>query len=210
MSRTTDDLIGDYLQDLERELSALPTAARREVVDEIAAHIGELRAELGSDDEVGIRDVLDRVGDPADIAAEARERFGVGRPKRRNRVEVSAVVLLSVGSIVIPVVGWPAGVVLLWVSDVWSTRDKLLGTLIVPGGLGLPLWFLLTLLGSEGCSSSFDENGRLISQMCSGGPSNFDRFGLPTLLIAMLIGSLATTIYLGFRVRRLSRRAVLA
>ena len=80
MSRTTDDLIGGYLQDLERELAALPTAARREVVDEIAAHIGELRAELGSDDEVGIRDVLDRVGDPADIAAEACERFGVGRP----------------------------------------------------------------------------------------------------------------------------------
>ncbi len=175
MSRTTDDLIGGYLQDLERELAALPTAARREVVDEIAAHIGELRAELGSGDEVGIRDVLDRVGDPADIAAEARERFGVGRPKRRNWVEVSAVVLLSVGSIVIPVVGWPAGVLLLWVSDVWSTRDKLLGTLIVPGG-----------------------------------PSNFDRFGLPTLLVAMLIGSLATTIYLSFRVRRLSRRAVLA
>jgi len=63
MSRTTDDLIGEYLQDLERELSALPTAARREVVDEIAAHIGELRAELrlgrrGRDDRLGLPTLL--------------------------------------------------------------------------------------------------------------------------------------------------------
>jgi len=30
---------------------------------------------------------------------------------------------------------WPVGVVLLWLSPRWHRRDKLIGTLAVPGGL---------------------------------------------------------------------------
>jgi hypothetical protein len=39
-------------------------------------------------------------------------------------------------------VGWIVGVVLLWTSTVWNRRDKLAGTLLLPGGL-LPFLFLL-------------------------------------------------------------------
>ncbi len=56
---------------------------------------------------------------------------------------------------------WVVGVVLLWRSRAWSVRDKLLGTLVVPGGLAFVIYVavdaLLTLYGGceppeDGCS----------------------------------------------------------
>jgi hypothetical protein len=91
--------------------------------------------------------MLDRLGDPAEIVAAAVEddpslnpakpepnhgqRLGIG-------LEVGAVVMLTAGSL-IPVIGWLVGVILLWSSGVWRRSEKLLGTLIVPGGPGLAL-----------------------------------------------------------------------
>ena len=46
--------------------------------------------------------------------------------------------MLTLGS-VIPVIGWAVGVVLLWNSSLWRRSEKLLGTLIFPGGPGLAL-----------------------------------------------------------------------
>lgn len=55
--------------------------------------------------------------------------------------ELTAVSLITVGSVLLPLLGWVAGVVLLWSSRVWSPAEKLLGTLVVPGGL-LTVFFL--------------------------------------------------------------------
>jgi len=65
--------------------------------------------------------------------------------------------MLSIGGIVLPVLRWIVGVMLLWVSDVWSTRDKLLGTFVTPGGIGLPLISLasqsLSACGGDDCGN---------------------------------------------------------
>lgn len=61
-----------------------------------------------------------------------------------RRGEVAALWLLLIGGIILPVVGWIIGVVILWASEKWTRRDKLIGTFVVPGGLLLPLvigWF---------------------------------------------------------------------
>ena len=50
-------------------------------------------------------------------------------------IEVLAVLLLLIGGVVIPVLGWLVGLVLLWASSAWTTERKLLGTLVLPGGL---------------------------------------------------------------------------
>jgi len=52
-------------------------------------------------------------------------------------------------------VGWLVGVVLLWTSDRWTTREKLLGTLVWPGGVLAPV-YAPVLLGVDGqrCSAS--------------------------------------------------------
>ena len=38
---------------------------------------------------------------------------------------------------------WPAGVVFLWLQPYWRRRDKLIGALVLPGGLFLA-WFIAT------------------------------------------------------------------
>ena len=73
--------------------------------------------------------------------------------KRRSRREWATVALL-------PSV-WVIGVVLLWRSRAWTLRDKLIGTLVVPGGLAFVMYVavdaVLLLYGGceppeEGCS----------------------------------------------------------
>jgi uncharacterized membrane protein len=205
MNRTSDDLINEYLKQLDAELSGLPRSSRREVVQEISAHITAARADLVDENEAEIRALLDRLGDPADIAAEARDRFGMQSSRKRNWVEVAALVLLPIGGVILPVVGWFVGVVLLWVSDAWTTRDKLLGTFVVPGGLTLPLYLLFTAVSEgEHCVQTFNEGGRLISKTCSGGPSGFSRIFWPSFVIALVLATLAMTVYLARRIRRTS------
>jgi len=41
---------------------------------------------------------------------------------------------------------WPVGSVLLWVSRVWSTRDKLIGVLLPPGGYPVMVLGIMLLL----------------------------------------------------------------
>jgi HAAS domain-containing protein len=196
MSSTPDQLIERYMKHLRVELEDLPRARRRELEQEIAEHIAEARAELPSESEAEIRNLLDRVGDPAEIAAEARERFGV-QPRRSGTLERITLVLLLIGGIVIPVIGWLVGVVLLWSSEVWTAREKLIGTLVVPGGLALPLFIELAATSSELCVSY---NGGPAT--CEGGPSTLHQVLVIALMAALVIGPLFTTVYLSRRLRR--------
>src|SRR3954469_19764241 len=54
--------------------------------------------------------------------------------------------------VLLPVV-WVVGVVLLWRSRAWTTRDKLIGTLVIPGGLAYVIYVAVdaVLLLIEGC-----------------------------------------------------------
>ena len=203
MTPTSEQLVRNYLERLEHELHDLPTARRREIVEEISEHIEEARAS-GAADEASVRSLLDRLGDPADIAADARERLGV-RPRRPGMLEIAALVLLLVGGVVLPVLGWFVGVALLWASAVWTTRDKLVGTLVVPGGLGLSLFLAMFPAYSEECSEEVDpETGAPIpgTQMCSGGPPEAVEVLGPVLFVALLVAPLVTTVYLARRMRR--------
>jgi hypothetical protein len=123
-------LVDEYLHRLERELTDLPPESRREILDEIRRHIAEERGGLASESDSAVMNLLERLGDPADIASEARggekSRTSVATARRFGTLEVLALVLL--------VAAWPAGAILLWVSKTWTTREKLLGTLIPPGG----------------------------------------------------------------------------
>lgn len=131
-----DDVVAGYLHQLDQALAGLPRSRRREVVDEIATRI--------ANDPADARDLRDRFGEPNDVAARARARFGVG-PDPGSWREVATLFLLPIGGLVVPVIGWLVGVVLLWQSDAWTRGDKLLGTLVVPGGLLLPFALVAAL-----------------------------------------------------------------
>lgn len=128
MTKTTVDR---YLRELDRELQDLPPARRRELLDEIREHIDS--ALQSSDDEAEVRTVLDRLGEPDEIAEEARRRFGITRAGPGLR-ETFALVLLPIGGIVLPVLGWFVGATLLVTSRVGTTREKVVGLLVFPRG----------------------------------------------------------------------------
>jgi uncharacterized membrane protein len=204
MSRTADQLVDDYLRRLDAELGGLPRARRREVLGEISEHIAEARADLDASDEAAIRNLLERVGDPAEIAAEARERFGMPQRGAGAR-ETIAVILLLLGGFV-GFVGWIVGLILLWTSAVWSTRDKLIGTFVLPGGLAFSLLFFIVELAAtvQECSDDVDPiTGKTISSTCTG-PSTAVLGLWVAALVVVVLAPIATTIYLTRRMRRLS------
>jgi hypothetical protein len=125
----TDKVIDRYLSQLDHALSDLPASRRREIIDEITSHITESRCLLDHEDEVSIRALLDRIGDPLGIAEEAGARRVAARP-----ADSWVPWLLLFGGFAL-FVGWFVGVGLLWSSKVWRVSDKLIGTFVVPGGL---------------------------------------------------------------------------
>jgi uncharacterized membrane protein len=192
MTKTSVDA---YLRELDHELRDLPAGRRREIVEEIREHIESALGETGAGDDVEVRNVLERLGDPADIAAEARQRFGVVRARSGVR-EVAALFLLPVGGFLF-VVGWVVGAILLATSNVWTSREKVIGLLVFPGGL-LPA-ALLGLLPGQVCTEAI-ENGRIVSESCSGG---IMPVWLAWVLLAVLvIGPIWTVFYLAGRMNR--------
>ena len=139
---TDDQLVAAYLRRLRRAARGLPRARRKELLDEIADHIGQARAAGAAP----LPDVLGGLGDPEEIAAAAGPvrgvRLGVGG--------AAAIALLLFGGFIF-LVGWFAGLVILWVSPRWRWPDKLLGTLVWPGGYAaLPLLEVLGPTSSTG------------------------------------------------------------
>lgn len=185
MSTDDDQLVEDYLARLHTAASALPAERRAELVEEITAHIAEARLAGASASPVDVRNILDRLGDPDDIVRMATEAApgdpawsavaaaadsGAGQtaqataqPGRIGAMEVVTVLLLLLGGLIVPVLGWFAGVVLLWVSPRWTRKDKVLTTLIWPGGLLAPV--VVTLAG--GVASLMVTS----SQTCAEGPA---------------------------------------
>jgi hypothetical protein len=187
------DPLAEYLEDLRQALRCVPAAGRREVMEEIEEHIAAARAELGGETDAGLRTILDRLGEPEDIGAETRERFGVRAGRARWR-EVAALVLLPFGGLVIPFAGWFVGVFFLWASEAWTRREKLLGTLVLPFGLVLPLG--LAIVGGTSSDCSGPVGGPL---ECTGGGSNA---AWTALAVVLLVAPLVSTGYLAARLRR--------
>ncbi len=134
-------LAADYLRRLRRAGRELPAGRLDDLCAEIESHLAEAipRGRLRRRRAVGDRAPRAARGDRRGRAAGRRRRR---RGATRTWRETAAVVLLLLGGFVFGL-GWIAGVVLLWSSRLWTLRDKLIGTLIVPGGLAAVLPALL-------------------------------------------------------------------
>src|SRR6185369_1777940 len=101
-TRRGDELVADYLDQVRQSGSRLSQARRDELVEDLRQHIAAERAELAAETEVEVRTLLERLGDPAAIVAEAA--FGEPpppppvdpAPQRSNRVLTIALVVLGV------------------------------------------------------------------------------------------------------------------
>lgn len=181
----------EWLDRLRAAADRLPPSERADLVSEIEAHLAESIPPGAS--EAQVRDALDRLGDPDAIVAEA-----AGPPQEgpgRGAHEWAAVILLLVGGFLL-LIGWIVGVVLLWTSRAWTLRDKLIGTLVLPGGLALGYVFLAfgTLGAAQVCTQFQGQQ-----PVCHGGHSG----PASALLLAGMVASVAlpvlTAIYLARR-----------
>jgi len=146
-----------YLEQLDAAARAagLGGGRRAELRAEIRAHVRDaLAAGDGSapgDDraaptDAAVADVLDRLGPVEDIvAAEAGPPVAAHRPaapadaaahERWGPLEHVALGLLTVGQVLLPIVGPLAGVACAWASQRWSRGGKILATVL---GLAAPV-----------------------------------------------------------------------
>ena len=124
-----DKLVRRYLAQLDAALQGVDASRREEILAEVHEHIEEGRDGLDTDDAASVRTLLDRVGDPVAIAAEAG-----APPPGTGRWDVWAPWLIIFGFIASGL-GWIAGVLILWTSPTWSQRDKLIATFAPLAGL---------------------------------------------------------------------------
>ena len=156
----TDRLVTDYLTRLDVALSGLASDRRSQIVTEIADHISTGRESLVNPTETDILNLLERLGSPEAIAAEAADgdsQATVQNP-RRGIHETLAIALLLFGGFFLGI-GWVVGVVLLWTSRMWHAKDKLLGTMVFPGGLAGALILageVLTVRHAYSCAGARD------------------------------------------------------
>ncbi|MGB3414783.1 MAG: hypothetical protein WBA28_08730 [Microbacteriaceae bacterium] len=148
-----------YLMQLAVALAEVPAITRDEI---LAAVSDEL---LGLDAEQ-VEAKIALLGDPDTIALNAQEeslqgnlpKLGEALPQgfipsvvESNQNDplwysVVTVLLLTIGGFVVPVLGWIAGVVMLWASKTWVLKHKIIGTVLAPGVLmlvailGLTFW----------------------------------------------------------------------
>ncbi|MGQ0680331.1 MAG: HAAS signaling domain-containing protein [Actinomycetota bacterium] len=215
MKTSGNKLVDGYLGRLDRSLRGLPAQRREEVIAEISSHIAEGRAELADADEAGLRNLLERLGAPQEIALEARRRLGLSLQPRWT--DTAAIPLLLIGGVVVPVLGWIVGAIFLWMSGVWDFRDKLLATLIFPGGLGLPLaaGAAGTVMISEVCTSgggiietSGTSSGVVTERIVSLPEESCSGQALPTWAYWILLAAMTLApILVAFRLARQLNRA---
>jgi uncharacterized membrane protein len=199
-----DQLIGGYLARLRLAATDLPANVRDELIDDMRAHIAEARTRETEETDASILNILDRLGEPAVVVAEARERLGLRTPgsSRTGLVEIAAVVLLPFF--------WIIGVILLWWSPAWKVRDKIIGTVLSLGGYPIVLSFgtlashsLLRPVFVSGCSSRASSNGDVIQTVCTG-PSPAEVVGAiisVAAAVTLLLLPILTAVYLAVRLR---------
>jgi uncharacterized membrane protein len=146
-----ESLVRDYLGRLESAAWPLAAARRTELVGEVREHIDAALTEAGTRDEVTVRNVLERLGPPEEIVA--AEADGAATPETRTSgssswgaAEIIAVLLLTVGAVLLPFIGPIIGLVFVWASTRWTLREKVIGSAILVAILLLPV---LALIGAS-------------------------------------------------------------
>jgi len=118
--------VSAYLHDLDAQLVRVPEPVASQVREGIAEELQSLSPAVA-------RQRMEQLGDPAQIANEARRDSAVTEespspgPRLRAYIAVTAS-LIAVGGILVPVLGWVAGIVMLWFSHAWRPLEKIIAT----------------------------------------------------------------------------------
>jgi uncharacterized membrane protein len=146
-------ILDDYLGALEEELRGLSPSDRAEIILELREHYEEARRELTDPTEADVRNIVERLGPPAEIAAEARQRLGVTVPTTESgppsvplpwSPPTSAAGALEIAALILWVLWWPIGVILMALSPRWTRREKAIALVVELGFFAVLLGATLT------------------------------------------------------------------
>jgi hypothetical protein len=186
---TLHPLAAEYVKRLQRAARRLPPDRRADLVAEIESHLAEALDPRATEAEA--RHAFERLGAPEAIIA-AEQPASAEPAGGRGTKEMAAVLLLLFGGFIAGI-GWLVGVILLWSSSAWLTREKWIGTLVIPGGLATPFFIAGISLSNESCVRT--PNG---PEHCTAG-ANITWIVLMAILALAAIGSAK---YLTNRARR--------
>ena len=190
----TDRLIDEYLRRLDAAAAHLQRSRRAELVAEIREHIETALREEEAADEVAVRNVLERLGPPEEIV-EAAEPPATEGPARTGKLEIAALVAM-----VIPFVGWLFGIVLVFVSQAWTSREKLVGVALALTPVLVPLLGFM-VAGADGTQEPVPAEPPVgLEQENTGG--GIGPLEAVTLALLFIAGGLPSALYLGWRLRR--------
>jgi uncharacterized membrane protein len=153
MTVDSRQILDDYLRALEQELRDLSPSDRAEIILELREHYEEARRELTDPTEADLRNIVERLGPPAEIAAEARQRLGVAVPTTASSAPsvpplssppTSAAGALEIAALILWVLWWPIGVILMALSPRWTRREKAIALVVELGFFALLLGATLT------------------------------------------------------------------
>ena len=96
-STEIDAIVNRYFSRLEALLAPLPSAERDQLLAEIHEHVDQARAGLDDETPERVHALLDRVGRPEDIAAEALGESG--EPPRRRRLAMVSLAIVVIGAV---------------------------------------------------------------------------------------------------------------
>ena len=188
----TDRLVDEYMHRLEHAAAHLPRPRRDELLAEIRGHIESALGQEQVQGEAAVRNVLDRLGSPEDIA-EAAEPLPTIKVQRVAILDIAALIAL-----IVPFLGWLVGAVLVAASKAWSRRDKVMGGLL----LLVPIAILSLGIVNAG-PSGIDES----PPPDDPGPHPVgEKVESPTLApgpaeLLLLVAGLPSALYLGTRLR---------
>jgi hypothetical protein len=210
--RALHPLAADYLQRLRQAGRDLPPERLRDLLSEIEGYLSEA-IPFGASDDAAL-EALERLGPPGDVI-EAEQSAAQAPDDRRGLREWAAVILLPLGGFAFGV-GWLVGLILLWSSRLWTTGDKLIGTLVIPGGLATALLFANLAVGSSGtagCSGFAAQinpsTGAVIrrgTMHCTtpAGPSTATTVLHVAVAAVLVLGPIVSAVYLTRRARNSS------
>lgn len=190
-----------YLAEVDSALAARNVEDSEEIVAGLREHIADAVADGRDRDEV-----LRELGDPQLIAAsaslqssQAETSSGAATTVRgKPWFSILALGLLSVGALLliflVPIVLVATGLVMVWLSKLWTVREKLWGTLLVPAP-GLAIGIILGVTTStQSCVTSSD--GQDTQTICGSNEFNTGGVIVTIVLVAIALIGVAVTIKL--------------
>lgn len=138
-----------YLAELDAAATALPADRRAELRQQIQGHLDAELARATSDAEA--RAVMDRLGDPADLVAEAAADLPAAPEAARSTApEIVALLLMALGGVALPLIAPAAGVLVMRTTPRWTPAQVTRSWWILAVGLLAALAILAITMSAGG------------------------------------------------------------